>query len=298
MITNEEPMNQSANETASRGFTTQRFTYHRTYTGSVQAVVLDWAGTTIDYGSHAPVAPFIEVFRRRDVTVTPEQARGPMGTAKRDHIRSLVSLEPVSEQWVAAYGRPWTEEDVDAMYEEFVPLQVENAASHAGLIPGTLETISACRRRGIKIGSSSGYNRQIMNEILPVARKQGYEPDSLVCPEDVPHGRPYPWAMYRIATELLVYPMSACVKVGDTLVDVEEGLNAGTWTVGIARTGSELGLSEEKTEALEQPELDVRLDHIYKRMHQAGAHYVVDTVADLPGVLDSIDLCLSRGEHP
>lgn len=293
MITNE-----TINKTASRSFTIRRFTYHRAYTGTVQAVILDWAGTTIDYGSRAPLAPFIEVFRRRDVTVSPEQARGPMGTAKRDHIRSIVSLEPVSVQWMAAYGRPWNEEDVDAMYEEFVPLQVENAASYAGLIPGTLETIAACRKRGIKIGSSSGYNRQIMNEILPVAREQGYETDSLVCPEDVPAGRPYPWAMYRIATELLIYPMSACVKVGDTLVDIEEGLNAGAWTVGLARTGSELGLSQEDAESLDQSELDARLDEIHGRMHRAGAHYVVDTIADLPHLLDSIDLRLDRGEQP
>lgn len=297
MITN-TTTNRTTNGTANKNSTIQRFTYHRAYTGPVQAVILDWAGTTIDYGSRAPVSPFIEVFRRRDVAVSPEQARGPMGTAKRDHIRSIVSLETVSEQWMAANGRPWTEDDVQAMYEELVPLQVENAASYAQLIPGTLETIAACRKRGIKIGSSSGYNRRIMDEILPVAREQGYEPDSLLCPEDVPAGRPYPWAMYKIATELLVYPMLACVKVGDTLVDIEEGLNAGAWTVGLARTGSELGLSEQEAEALRQPELDARLGRIYTRMHEVGAHYVVDTIADLPEVLDSIDLRLARGEHP
>lgn len=278
--------------------TSQRFTYRRAYTGGVQAVILDWAGTTIDHGSRAPVDPFVEVFRRRGVGVTPAQARGPMGKEKRDHIRALASLEPVSEQWREAHGEPWTEEDVDAMYEEFVPLEVENAASHARLIPGTAETIAACRKRGIKIGSSSGYNRRIMDEIVPLARKQGYEPDSLVCQEGVPAGRPYPWTMYRIATELSVYPMLACVKVGDTLVDVEEGLNAGMWTVGLARTGNELGLSQEEVEALEQSELAARLDPIYRRMRGAGAHYVVDSIADLPYVLDHINERLAWGEQP
>lgn len=278
--------------------TARSFSYRRVYTGGVQAVMLDWAGTTIDYGSRAPVDPFVQAFRRRGVSVTPAQARGPMGAAKRDHIRALATLEPVSEQWREAHGQPWTEEDVDTMYEEFVPLQVENAASYARLIPGTAETIDVLRQRGLKIGSSSGYNRQIMDEIVPLARQQGYEPDSLVCPEDVPSGRPYPWAMYKVATELSVYPMLACVKVGDTLVDIEEGLNAGMWTVGLARTGSELGLSQEEVEALEHTELETRLDPVYRKMRGAGAHYVVDSIADLPEVLDSVDERLSRGEQP
>lgn len=202
----------------------------------------------------------------------------------------------MSEEWLSVHGRPWTEEDVDAMYEEFVPLQGESAASHAP--SGTVETARTLRARGIKIGSCSGYNREIMAGILPAARKQGYEPDSLVCPEDVPAGRPYPWMLYRSAMDLEVYPMSACVKVGDTVVDIEEGLNAGAWTIGLARSGSELGLSEEETEALDPQELATRLEGIYDRMYRAGAHYVVDTIAEVPSVLDEIEPRLERGEQP
>jgi phosphonoacetaldehyde hydrolase len=275
-----------------------QFRYHRVYAGPMQAAIFDWAGTTVDYGSRAPVAPFVEVFRRRGVTVTPHQARGPMGIAKRDHIRALAALQPVSEEWFSVHGRPWTEEDVDAMYEEFVPLQVESAASHAQIIPGTVEAIRALRARGIKIGSCSGYNHETMAGILPAAQKQGYEPDSLVCPEDVPAGRPHPWMLYRSAVDLEVYPMSACVKVGDTVVDIEEGLNAGTWTIGLAKSGSELGLSEEETEALDPQELPTRLEGVYDRMYRAGAHYVVDTIAEVPSVLDEIEPRLKRGEQP
>ena len=275
-----------------------RFEYRRVYTGPVQAVVFDWAGTTVDHGSRAPVAAFAEVFRRRDVELTPEQVRGPMGTAKRDHILALTQLESVAERWRAAHGRPASEEDVDAMYEEFLPLLVESAASHARLVPGTVETVSFCRERGIKIGSTSGYDREIMEEILPPAREQGYKPDTLLCPEDVPAGRPYPWMMYRCAMDLDVYPMSACVKIGDTTADVEEGLNAGAWSVGLAKSGNELGLSEEEADALDPRELSARLREIYRRLHGIGAHYVVDTIADLPAVLDSIGAQLARGERP
>lgn len=274
------------------------FAYRRVYTGPVRAVVFDWAGTTVDFGSLAPVAAFAEVFRRRGIELTPGQVRGPMGTAKWDHIRALTELEDVRGRWRAEHGREPTEDDVDEMYGEFRPLLVESAASRAGLVPGTAETVAACRERGIRVGSCSGYDRGIMDRILPAAREQGYKPDALVCPEDVPAGRPYPWMVYRCATELGVYPMSAVVKVGDTLADIEEGLNAGAWSVGLAKSGNELGLDREEVEALGPRELEDRLGGIRDRMYRAGAHRVVDTVADVPGALDEIDGRLERGERP
>lgn len=275
-----------------------RFTYRRAYAGPVRAVVFDWAGTTVDHGSRAPVAAFAEVFRRRGVELTAGQIRGPMGTAKRDHILMLTGLEAVREAWTFANGRPPSEEDVDEMFGEFELLLVETAASRTQLIPGTLETVAWCRERGIRVGSSSGYGRGIMGEILPIAREQGYKPDSLVCPEDVPAGRPYPWAMYRSAMDLDVYPMAAIVKVGDTVADIEEGLNAGSWTVGLARSGNELGLDEDEVEALDPKALTARLEPVYDRLRRAGAHCVVDTIADVPGVLDDISARLRGGERP
>lgn len=277
---------------------TAEWSYRRVYTGPVRAVVFDWAGTTVDYGSLAPVAAFAEVFRRRGVELTAGQIRGPMGMAKRDHIQMLVRADDVRDLWESANGRPPTEDDVDEMFGEFEPLLVETAAAHATLIPGTLETVAWCRERGIRVGSSSGYGRGIMDRVLPVAREQGYKPDTLVCPEDVPAGRPYPWAMYRTAMDLDVYPMSAIVKVGDTVADVEEGLNAGAWTIGLARSGNELGLAEDEVEALDRETLAAKLEAVYDRLQRAGAHHVVDTIADVPVVLEEISARLRMGERP
>ena len=277
---------------------TKRYLYRRAYAGPILAVVFDWAGTTVDHGSLAPVAAFREVFRRRGVAVSDGEIRGPMGTAKKDHIQTMLADPAVRERWEAANGSASSKGDVDAMYEEFLPLEVESAALYARLIPGTLATVEASRERGIKVGSSSGYAREIMARILPVAREQGYEPDVLVCPEDVPAGRPHPWMMYENAMKLGVYPMAACVKVGDTVTDIEEGLNAGAWTVGLARTGNELGLSEEETAALEPEDLAARLEGIHGRMHRYGAHYVVGSIAEVPEVLEEIEARLQAGDGP
>ncbi|HMR63037.1 MAG TPA: phosphonoacetaldehyde hydrolase, partial [Anaerolineae bacterium] len=231
------------------------FVFKRTYRGPLQAVIFDWAGTTVDYGSRAPAMVFVEVFRRQGVEISFEEARGPMGMAKRDHIKQLTELAPIALRWQAVNGRLPTEADIEAMYEAFIPLQVEALADYAELIPGTLAGVADCRRRGMAIGANTGYNREMVEVLAAEARKQGYAPDSIVCADDVPSGRPAPWMALRNAQELGVYPLEAIVKVDDTVPGLEAGLNAGMWTIGIAKTGNELGLSRSEVEALEPEEL-------------------------------------------
>ncbi|MFN8473549.1 MAG: phosphonoacetaldehyde hydrolase [Anaerolineae bacterium] len=268
------------------------------YNGPLKAVIFDWAGTTVDYGCFAPVAVFVEVFKQRGVPITIAQARAPMGLAKRDHIRTIAAMPSVAEAWRAAHRQDWTEADIDAMFEDSVPLQMSILLNHADVIPGVAETVAACRARGLKIGSTTGYSHPLMEALVPAAAAGGYEPDAWVCPSDVPAGRPAPYMAYLNATRLQVYPMAALVKVGDTVPDIEEGLNAGTWVVGVSRTGNELGLSQAEVEALAPDELRRRLQPIYQRLDAAGAHYVIDSVADLLPVLDEIERRLADGERP
>jgi phosphonoacetaldehyde hydrolase len=268
------------------------------YCGPLRAIIFDWAGTTVDYGSLAPVAVFIEIFARRGVQVSAAQARAPMGLAKIDHIRALAAMPPIDAQWQQHHGRVCNEADISAMYAESVGLQAACVAEYAALIPGTLDTVAHCRARGMRIGSSTGYSRTIMQVLAPAAADQGYRPDTLVCTSDVPAGRPAPWMALQNAMQLGVYPLAAAVKVGDTLPDIAEGLNAGMWTIGLSRSGSALGLSYEEAAVLAAPERQQRIDAISAELYAAGAHFVVETIADIPAVLDRIDDCLRQGERP
>ncbi len=272
--------------------------HRRVYNGSLQAIVFDWAGTMVDYGCFAPVAVFVEVFKRQGIDVAIAQARAPMGLEKRDHIRAIARQPQVSAQWQAVHQRQWDETDIDRMYQESVAVQTACVADYADLIPGALETLRFCREHGLKIGSSTGYNRQVMATLLPAAAERGYTPDSVVCPGDVPAGRPAPWMMYQNAMNLDVYPFAAVVKVGDTVPDIEEGLNAGAWTVAVSQTGNELGLTADEAAALDQSSLETRLTPIEAKLRQAGAHFVIRSVADLPPVLDEIENRLHAGEQP
>lgn len=214
------------------------------------------------------------------------------------HIRKISQLGSVSERWEEIHGRKPNEDDVDEMFADFVPLQLACLADYSDLIPGTLEAITRFRERGLKIGSTTGYLPEMMTMLKEEASQRGYVPDSSVCAGDVPAGRPEPWMCLENAKNLGVYPMESIVKVDDTLPGIDEGLNAGMWTIGLAKTGNEIGLNQEEIEALTADELQVKLEDAYRRMWHVGAHYVVDGIWDVPIVLDLIDERLSRGERP
>ena len=274
------------------------FVYQRSYRGPLKGVILDWAGTTMDYGCYAPAVVFIEVFKRNGVPISIEQAREPMGAHKKVHIRAITRNEDVRKEWQKVHGQAPTEEDVEKMFVDFVPLQCDCLADYAELIPGTLETIDEIRKRGMKIGSTTGYTSEMMEILLKEAEKRGYAPDSTVCASEVPAGRPQPWMCLQNAMNLQIYPMEAIVKVGDTLPDIAEGLNAGMWTIGLAKTGNEMGLTAKEIEELDPQIREQKLDRAYTRMAQAGAHYVVDSISDILPILDDINDRLRRGERP
>lgn len=274
------------------------FTYERRYRGKIQAVLLDWAGTTMDYGCMAPAVVFVEVFKRQGVPITMAEARAPMGAHKRVHIQKISQLDSVRRRWEEAHGRPPGEADVDRMFAEFVPLQLACLSDYSRLIPGTLEVVGAIRARGIKLGSTTGYLREMMEINLRDAKLQGYEPDSTVCASDVPAGRPYPYMCLQNVINLQISPVEACVKADDTVPGIEEGLNAGMWTIGLAMSGNEIGLPLAEVQALAPDERERRRQRAYARMHQCGAHYVVDSIADLMPCLDAIEERLTRGDRP
>lgn len=270
----------------------------RTVTGPVRAVIFDWAGTIVDFGSRAPVRAFVDVFLCSGIDITEAEARGPMGMAKRSHIAELLRLSSVIQQWIEQYGSAPAEPDQDRLYAEFIVLQSSMLAQHADVVSGCLETLEQLRNQGVSIGSTTGYSRAMMDILEPEVVARGLQMDAVVTPDDVPNGRPAPWMALVAAMRLGVYPPAVCVKVGDTLVDIEEGLNAGMWTVGVTETGNEMGLSEAELNALpaEQREQLGRLAG--QRLMQAGAHYVIEGVAQLMPVIEQINSKLARGERP
>jgi len=264
----------------------------------LKALILDWAGTAVDFGSRAPMGAFVEAFAQVGVEITIPEARGPMGLPKRDHIAALLASEAISARWRAAHGAAPTEEDVDRVLSIFEPLNVEVIPRHADLIPGLLEVVAEARSRGMKIGSTTGYTRPIMEKLMPLAAASGYAPDNVVCAGDLSAGRPSPLMMYRTFADIGVWPPASCVKLDDTEPGIAEGLAAGTWTVGLALSGNSAGYSREELEALTPEKLVEVRAAAAEKLYRAGAHFVIDSVADLLPVLDAIEARLAAGLRP
>lgn len=265
---------------------------------NVKAVVFDWAGTMIDHGSLAPMGAFVKVFSDFGVAITVEEARQPMGKPKWDHIKALMTDPAIAERWSKAHGTAPTDRDVDRVFEVFVPLNESVVTDFADVIPGVLDCHAALRARGVKIGSTTGYTRSIMERVLPAATAQGLVTDSLVCAGDTPEGRPTPLMMYKCFLDLGVWPSAGVIKVDDTEVGIEEGLAAGCWTVGVALSGNAAGLSHRDLLALGEAERSELRAKAAGKLLRCGAHFVIDSVAGLLPVVDDIEGRLARGERP
>jgi len=280
-------------------FTHEReFTYTRAYRGPLRCVILDWAGTTMDFGCMAPAVVFCQVFEKAGVPISMEEARIPMGAHKKVHIGLICEIPGVRRRWVEKHGSAPGEKDVSRMFEDFVPMQEACLSEYSTLIPGTLEVIAECRRRGCKIGSTSGYLPGMLAINQADAKKQGYVPDATFGAGDVPRGRPYPHMVLRNMLELDISPVQSVVKIDDTLTGIEEGLNAGAWAVGLAISGNEVGVQLDEWDALPAAAQQKHRERIYPAMYQRGAHYVIDSIADLAPCLDDIEARLRRGEKP
>lgn len=255
----------------------------------IEAVIFDWAGTMIDYGCFAPLEVFLEIFRNRGVEITVDEARQPMGMLKIEHIRTLCDMPRIRKEWVKVHTAAPTEQDVIEMNNDFEKILFTILPDYTTPIPGAIELVERLRGRGIKIGSTTGYTKEMMEVVMPKAKEKGYSPDCCFTADDVKAGRPYPWMCYQNAMELNVYPMSKMIKVGDTVTDMKEGKNAGMWTVGVVLGSSELGLSEQEVIQMNEAELEERIEIVRGRLLEAGADFTIDRISDLDEVIDMLE---------
>jgi phosphonoacetaldehyde hydrolase len=264
----------------------------------LQAAILDWAGTVVDFGSFAPTQIFVEAFAEFAVPVTLAEARGPMGMGKWDHIRTLCNVPEIAERYRAAFGRLPSDDDVTAIYERFMPLQIAKIAEHSALIPGALETITGLRNQGLKIGSCSGYPAVVMEKVVQLAERNGFVADHVVATDEVPNGRPHPAQALANVIALGISDVAACVKVDDTTPGILEGRSAGMWTVALTCSGNALGLTYAQFKDLPAEQLARERVRIAQLFEGSRPHYLIDTINELPAVIDDINARLKRGETP
>lgn len=256
----------------------------------ISCVIMDWAGTAVDYGCFAPLNAFLKVFaEEKGIDITYRQAREPMGLLKIDHIKAILSMPEVADKFRSRYGRDWNMEDVQGMYESFEKHLFASLGDFTTPIPGVLETMEELRAQGIRIGSTTGYTSRMMEIVRPGAEAKGYRVDNLVTPDDVPAGRPAPYMVYKNMIDLAIPSVEQVVKVGDTIADIREGVHAKVWSIGLITGSNEMGLTEREYDALDPVERESLKQEVRERMLAAGAHFVLDNITELPACIDRIN---------
>ncbi|TKB56634.1 phosphonoacetaldehyde hydrolase [Ferrimonas aestuarii] len=264
----------------------------------IDAVIFDWAGTICDYGSLAPLAAFQQLFANRGIDVSLQQAREPMGTEKKEHIRRMLAMPSIAQQWQQIYHSQATPADLDDLYQQLVPLQIEQINRRTALVPGTVETFKFLAQHHIAIGGNTGYGRLMIGDLVQQVAQQGARFDSIVAADEVIAARPGPGAALLNAVQLGVGSVTRCVKVDDTLPGIEEGINAGMWTVAVALSGNAVGMEFDHWQALSPEEQAELKQTAYTKLSQSGAHYIIDSVADLPSTLSEIAGRIANNELP
>ncbi len=278
----------------------REFVFRREYRGGVKGLVLDWSGTTADAYVIAPARVFVEVFKSQGVDITMSEARGPMGLRKDLHIKALTEIPELAERWKGVHGKYPNQADVDRMFAEFVPAQVACLPEYTDLLPDVAEVTQRLQRQGIKLGCSTGFTREMVDVLLEAAIKQGFTPDATVAGDEVNQGaRPRPFMVYRNLDLLDVWPIESVIKVDDTIGGVGEGLNAGCWTVGMARYSNYMDVNSlDEVKRLSDAEMQRRLDNTRDILAGTGAHYVINEFAEIEAVIQDVNRRLARGESP
>ncbi len=276
------------------------YVYSRSYRGKVKGLVLDWSGTTADAYVLAPAVVFVQVFKKHGVEISMPEARGPMGLRKDLHIKALTEEPEIRDRWQGVHGKEPDQGNVDAMFADFVPMQLDCLRQYTTLLPHVAEVTQRFQKDGIKIGSTTGFVRSMVDILEADAKKQGYVPDASVAGDEVEHGaRPKPFMVYRNLDLMDVHPIQSVVKVDDTVSGVGEALEAGCWGVGIARYSNYINVdSLAHVESLSEAEMDRRLAATREILRKAGAHYVIDSFDQLPEVVEDVNARLARGERP
>lgn len=255
----------------------------------IKGIIFDWAGTTVDYGCFSPVGAFMESFKDSGIEITIDEAREPMGMLKIDHTRAILKMNRVKNLFIDKYNREANEDDVNKLYKKFEEVLFSTLKEYITINPYVLDVVNSLKERGIKIGTTTGYTKEMMEVILPIAKEKGYDPSFTIASDEVLKGRPHPYMINENLKHLNIEDSKSVIKVGDTVVDIKEGINAGVITVGVILGSSELGLTQQEVLAMDKIELEEKMNIVRERLMSAGADYVIDDMRGLLKIVDEIN---------
>lgn len=267
----------------------------------IKSIILDFSGTTIDPYVIAPAITFVEVFKKHGISINMEQVRPPMGLRKDIHIEQILKNPDISNKWSEVYNRPFNKTDITNIYNDFIPLQLDCLAKYSNLIPGTENSLNKLKKKyDLSIGITTGFNQEMCDIIVDNIKKQGFVPDSYVGGDAVSNNmgfRPSPFMIYENMKLLGTWPPKSVIKVDDTVSGIEEGINAGCWTVGVYKYGNYVNLtSVDETKIINEKVLKQKEEVSKNKLLESGADFVIPDISYLDEVVEIVNSKLKNND--
>ena len=266
----------------------------------LKAVILDLSGTIVDIHVLSPAIGFVKVFEKYGINVTMEEAREPMGLKKEIHLKQMLEMPRILDQWMTNKKYTPDHKDIDLLYKDLEDIQKKLLPKYCTLTPGTANSLGILRHNhDMKFGVTSGFNRELVDIILYEAAKQGVKIHSSVASDEVEHSRPFADMTAKNQQLLGIDHPGHLVKVDDTIPGIQEGLNNESWTVGVFAYSNSTGIdSLEQWAMMYDDEKRSRLMNARDMLEQANPHFIVPDITYLPWVVGQINGRLKHGLLP
>ena len=267
----------------------------------IKGIVLDGSGTLVDPGVYAPAVVFKEIFKNKGINISMEEARKPMGNHKKVHIQKILEDKNVAHRWYTKFGFNPNPKDVDELFEQFKPLQLQVLEKYGTPIPCAFDVCKTLIDKDIKLGFSTGFTREMVDTILTLNPELNDILHTTIAADEVTIARPAPFMVYKNMMNMEIMDPDSIIKVDDTEMGVKEGDYAGCWSVGITKYSNLMSMTEDEVEEfiLMEPEEYIRkTKEISHKFYDSGAHFVIETIQELPLIVDYINYNLHHGMFP
>ena len=152
-------------------------------------------------------------------------------------------------------------------------------------INGAVNTTKILKQLGFKIGITTFYNKNVFSIIDKSFKRNGLLYDSVVCNDEVILGTPEPFMLYKISNRLHV-PTNKCIKVGESKLNILEGLNAKVDTINVIDSSNYMGMDEQIfDDTCEKIKTCKRIQIINNHLDDIIPKYCLATVADIGKLL-------------
>ena len=257
----------------------------------IRSCIFDLGGTLVDRYSLTTILSLKNAFQKNGIILNNKLIFKDMGIKKQDHITIILNDEHISWSWRHIHGRHPDINDSHRLFEEYNSIQKVRCTELMDIIPETKKTIDLLRDKGIQLGVTTGFNYHTMRLIKEKLDKNNIILDNYISSTclDLP-ARPNPSMIIENMYRFDINDPKQVIKIDDTVVGIEEGKNAGCWTVGVSRWSINMKLpSIDDAYGLSDFYLEDKKKKCRAQLVQSGADYVIDTLDELPYIINRIN---------